>query len=109
MASKILAQSAPAAATSTNMYACRENGRANAESMTVCNRGSTDDRVRVSISLLGATVATKDYLYYDLLVQANDSFAAALGWVIPSTAVVRVYSTTGNSSFTMFGDEAYPA
>jgi len=92
---------------SFNLYEGKANTVAEVSSIMVCNRGVADT-IRVSISLVGAATADKDYIYYDLALAAATTFAAALGIIVPASAIVRAYSTTGNSSFTLFGTEEYP-
>lgn len=104
---RLLAQGVGSAATSFDLYVCKDNTVVEVTSLIVCNRGAVD-AIRVSISLLGAATATKDYLYYDLAMAVNDTFAAALEFMLPAGCIVRAYSTTGNSSFSLFGTEEYP-
>lgn len=104
---QLLAQGTGSVATPFDLYVVDVDRVVQVSSFTVCNRGLAD-MVRLSISLLGAATATKDYLYYDLSVQAGDTFAAALGFILPASCIVRAYSTTGDSSFSLFGIEEYP-
>ena len=46
-----------------------------------------------------------DSLYYDLPLAANDTFAATLGVTLGTTDKVRVYASTANLSFNLFGQE----
>ena len=104
---KLLAQGTGSAATPFDLYEAKANTVAEVKSLIVCNRGLADT-VRISISLLGAATAAKDYVYYDLAIPAADTFAAALEFMLPAGSIVRAYSTTGNSSFSLFGTEDYP-
>lgn len=106
---QVLGQSAPAAATPTIVYDCPAASIAEVSSIIACNRGATTDAIRVSVSINGGVTANKDYIYYDLPLSANDTFAAEIGVALSATDLVRVYSTTGNTSFTLFGSRTYPA
>jgi hypothetical protein len=71
----------------------------------VCNRGATSTTFRVSISLAGGATATKDYLYFDVLIPPNDTFIATIGPTMATTDVMRVYAGNANLSFSLWGSE----
>ena len=104
----ILAQLAPAAATETLLYDCPRQTLADIDSVMSCNRGTTGDTVRVSISKAGVATSNADYLYYDLPIDGNDTHLAAIGLVARAGDIVRVRSTLGTCSFTLLGDVAKP-
>ena len=62
-------------------------------------------RSRVSVSAAGASTANKDYIYYDLTIPAYDTFIATIGISLATTDKVRVYASTANVSFNLFGQE----
>lgn len=101
----VLGQSAPAAVTETDLYAVPRTAQAVVSSLVICNRGAVADTFRVSVSVDAAVTATKDYLYYDLPISANDTFIATVGISLSALDVVRVYSGTGNLSFNLFGTQ----
>jgi len=102
---KILGQVSPAATTETALYTVPASTSAIASSIIVCNRASTQTSFRVSISVNGAATATKDYIYYDLLIGGHDTFIATIGVTLGDTDVVRVYSGSTNLSFSLYGSE----
>lgn len=104
---EVLAQLDAAVATSEVLYDCPRQSMAEIDSVIICNRGAADT-VRVSVSLAGAALANKDYLYYDLPVAAGDSFMAAIGLTLRQGDLVRVYSTTGDTTFQLLGTVTYP-
>jgi hypothetical protein len=53
----------------------------------------------------GAATSNKDYLYYDLLIGGNDTFIATIGVTLATTDVVRVYASSANISFSLYGSE----
>ena len=103
---KVLGQAAPSATTETTLYTVPALTTAVGSSVMVCNRSSsTAATFRVSVSVGGGATANKDYLYYDFLIPPSDSMAATVGVSLGAGDVVRVYSSTANLSFSLFGTE----
>ena len=100
---KVLGQSAPLAATLTALYTA--GAKAVASSLVICNRGPAGINARVSVAVSGAADDSKQYLYYDLPVPANDTFIATIGVTLGVGDVVRVYSDLATASFNLFGVE----
>lgn len=100
---RTLGQSAPNATTETTLFTATY--QTVVSTVVVCNRASTPDTFRVSVSVGGGATATKDYLYYDVAIAANDTFCATLGITLAATDIVRVYAGTANLSFNLFGAE----
>ena len=97
----ILGQVSPTLNTETFLYSGSTSFVAN--TLTVCNRTNTTAQFRVSISQGGAATQTKDYIYYDLYIGGNDTFAATMGITGAATDTIRVYSSTSNLTFNLFG------
>ncbi len=103
---KILGQSKPAATTLTAIDTVPAVVAHVVSSIVVCNQhASIDDHFRVSVAVAGEADALKQYLYYDQLVPAQESFVATIGITLATTDVLRVYTTNGTSSFNLFGTE----
>jgi glucose-6-phosphate dehydrogenase assembly protein OpcA len=102
---KVLGQSNPSATTEVTLYTVPASTSAVASSIIVCNRASTQASFRVSVSVAGAATSNKDYLYYDLLIGGNDTFIATIGVTLATTDVVRVYASSANISFSLYGSE----
>lgn len=100
---KVLGQSYPAIATLTDAYAAPIN--AVVSTFKACNLSAVATKIRVSIAVAGAADTSKQYVYYDLPLAANDTFAATEGWTLGPADVVRVYSANGNVAFNVFGAE----
>lgn len=100
---KVLGQSAPNATTETTLYTAPS--QAVVSTMMICNRSTTPTTFRVSVGVAGAATENKQYLYYDLTIAGNDTFAATIGMTLAATDVVRVYAGTNTLSFTLFGQE----
>lgn len=100
---KILGQASPAATTETGLYVCPFTTIVS--TVTICNRGVDSATFRISVSQAGAITATKDYLYYDLPIAANDTFAATFGITLAKNDAIRVYASSVDLSFNLFGTE----
>jgi hypothetical protein len=100
---KVLGQTAPSVTTETDLYAAPVS--AVASSIIVCNRGTTQATFRVSIAVGGGTTGNKDYIYYDLLIAGNDTFIATIGVTLSAGDIVRVYASSANFSFSLYGSE----
>lgn len=99
----ILSQLAPAAAIETTLFSVPRDGNALIQELVVCNRLASTASFRVSISPRGAATAVAHYIYFDMPVSGNDTFAAELELTLSSFDVIRVYSSSGSLSFTLFG------
>lgn len=102
---KVLGQSKPGAASLTALYTVPGATEATASTLTVCNQSATPTAFRVSVAPAGAADATSQYLYYDVAIAGNDTFAATLGITLATTDVVRCYNTLATLSFSLFGVE----
>lgn len=100
---KVLGQAAPSATTETTLYTAA--AQAVASTILVCNRSASPATFRVSVAVAGAATENKQYIYYDIAVSGNDTFAATIGITLGATDVVRVYGSTATLSFTLFGQE----
>ena len=103
---KVLGQSAPSATTETDLYTVPAATSTVVSSLVICNRGATEATFRVSIAVGGGATANKDYLYYDLPIAPNDTFIFTIGPTLAAADEVKVYASTGNLSFSIFGQES---
>lgn len=102
---KVLGQVAPSATTLTALYTVPGATTATVSTISVCNRGATKEIFRVSISVGGAGDSVEQYIYYDQPLLKNDSIFATIGVTLGAADVVRVYSSSANFSFNLFGVE----
>ena len=103
---KVLGQVAPGATTETTLYTVPALTESAGTSLVVCNRSATAATFRISVSVGGGGTATKDYLFYDYQIDGNGTFRLPnLRWTLATTDIVRVYASTANLSFTLFGLE----
>lgn len=102
---KVLAQSAPAATTSTDMYTVGAGLQIVASTVTICNRGGSSATYRIAVRNGGAGLANQHYIAYDAAVLANDTVALTLGLTLQATDIITIYASNANLSFNIFGCE----
>jgi len=103
---KVLGQSNPLAGTLTNMYTVPALTSTVASTISIANRSATPTVFRCSIAIAGAADANAQYLYYDITIPGNDTFAATLGYTMGAADVFRVYAAAATLSFSLFGIES---
>jgi hypothetical protein len=104
---KCVAQSAPPATTLTLAYALPTGVSYTTITLfTVCNRGMTNTKFRLSLRLQGAAENTKQYLYYNEAIP-NESTIPFDEQTIEMQAgdELWVYAGTSDLSFNFFGNE----
>lgn len=100
---KVLAQSAPSAATATTLLTA--SSQTIISTLNVANTGGTADAIRIAVRPSGATLANQHYIAFGVQVPPGAIFSLQGGITINNTDVVTVYSTTGTSSFSAFGSD----
>jgi hypothetical protein len=102
---KVLGQVDVDATTEATLYTVPSYSTAVISSISVCERNNAAATFRISVSVAGAATATKDYIYYDHTLGANDTIHVCTGITLNETDVVRVYASTTDVSFSIFGVE----
>lgn len=102
---KILGQSAPAATTETALYTVPASTESIISSIVVCNRGATAATYRIYVAANGTAAANNQYLVYDAPLLAKETVALTLGITLDASDVLRVYASTADCSFNVFGSE----
>lgn len=102
---KVLAQSAPAATTATDIYTVPAATDTVISTIIVANRAASSATYRIAIRPDGAALANQHYIAYDITVGASDSTTLTLGLTLNAADVVTVYASTANLSFGLFGSE----
>ena len=102
---QVLSQTNPSAATLTDSYTVPAVTSAIVSSLFVTNRSATATSFRVSVAKAGAADDNVQYLYYDIPIQGNDTFASTTGISLETTDVVRVYATLATLTFNIHGVE----
>jgi hypothetical protein len=100
---KVIAQNAPAATTSTDMYTVPAATQIVISTLVIANRAASTATYRIAIRPAGASLANHHYIAYDVTVGASDSTTLTLGLTLGATDVVTVYASTANLSFSIFG------
>ena len=100
---KVLAQSAPSAATATTLLTA--TSATIVSTLQAANRGGTQDSLRIAVRPAGATLSNLHYITYGVQVPSGGVFSIQGGITLANTDVITVYSTTGTSSFSAFGSE----
>ena len=101
---KVLGQLNPSATSLTALYTVPAATSTTCSTLVVCNQ-STAGSFRVSVAVAGAADNAKQYLYFDTAIPANSSWNFTLGISLATTDVVRVYASSANMSFNLFGVE----
>lgn len=101
----ILAQVNPGAATLTDAYTVPASTRTVVSTLFVANRSAVATSYRVSVAVGGAADDLKQYVYYDVPLDGNDTFGSTTGMSLGPGDVVRVYATLATLSFTLMGAE----
>lgn len=102
---KVLGQLNPSAATLSTLYTVPGSTSTVTSTITVCNRSATPTSFRIAVRPGGAAISNEHYLYYDVVIAGNDTFAATIGMTLAATDVISVYSTLATLSFSLFGQE----
>lgn len=102
---KVLGQLNPSAMHLEDLYTCASEEGCSVSTIFVCNRSSSTDRFRISVANGGEVDDLRQYIYYDIEIPAQDTFASTVGLSLTKTDIIRVYSESGNLSFSAFGIE----
>jgi hypothetical protein len=102
---KVLAQTNPGAATLTPSLTVGAATSVIVSSIFVANRSSSATSFRISVAPAGAGDSDEQYIYYDIPIQGNDTFASTTGISLETTDVIRVYAAAATLSFNIHGVE----
>lgn len=100
---KTLGQSYPSAATATTLYTATSGTIVS--TLNVCNIGGAADYIRVAVRPAGATLASQHYTVYGLQLPPASFLPITIGITLANTDVLTIYSTTGTTAFSAFGQE----
>lgn len=102
---KVLAQAAAPAAIEIDLYRVPLLTQTVVSTLACCNRGGATATFRFSVAVGGAIASDKDYIYYDVAIAGNETFASTIGLTLNANDVIRVYASNANLSFSAFGSE----
>jgi hypothetical protein len=102
---KVLGQSAPLTANSSNLYTVPALTEAVISTITVANRGTENTSYRISVRPNGATLDNTHYVAYDVAIDRNSTQALTFGLTLDAGDVITVYANSSNITFSAFGTE----
>lgn len=102
---KVLGQVNPLASTSSPIYTTPALTEAVISSLFVCNTDASPAHFRINIAVGSAPDAINQYIYYDIAIAGNETFAATVGLTMAQNDEIRCYSDTPNLVFSVFGTE----
>ena len=101
---KVLGQQNPATTTDTALYTVPAATQAVISTIAICNTGAAITfRVRVVPS--GASSATRQYLFYDMPIGANQTVTLTAGLTLAAGDALWVYAGSATLAFQAFGQE----
>ena len=95
------AQLEPAANTLSTLYTVPSSTQAVISNIHACNLGSTSASIRVAVRPDGASIADQNYLFYGLIITANDTIEFGHGITMDAADVLSVWSSSGSVSFNL--------
>ncbi len=101
----VLGQVAPSATTVTTLYTVPNLAQTTVSSLVICNRSGSARTFRVSVHVAGASADNKQYLFYDQSLASNTTQTVVIGMCLNQTDVVKVYASSADLSFNLFGVE----
>lgn len=103
---KILGQALPTNTSVTDLYTVPSATSATVSSVVVCNLSTSTRLFRISVAVAGAADASKQYLYWDVAIEPNDTFIATIGATLAATDKVRCRTNSASDlAFNCFGIE----
>ncbi len=105
MSYKVLAQSAPAATTATNVYTVPPTTETVISTIVIANRAAAAGTFRLSVRPNGASQTNAMYCAYDVPIAANDSTTLTLGITMDAADVLTAYCSSADMSINVFGTE----
>lgn len=92
--------------TNTSLYTVPASTEAVVSSILVCNRGTSSATFRVAhVDGAIGVVANEDYIFYDVSIPANDTFAATIGSTMTAADTLLVRSDSADVNFIAWGSE----
>lgn len=101
----MLWQNSPANTNLTDVYTTPSGNGVVVSTITVANRNATPSTFRLSIAIAGAADTNSQYLYYDQVIDSNETFACTFGITLAPTDVVRFKQAATGLTCQGFGVE----
>jgi hypothetical protein len=95
------AQLEPAAQTLSTLYTVPADTQAVISNIHACNLGANTASIRVAVRPDGASIADQHYLFFGLMITANDTIEFGHGITMDATDAMSVWSSTGSVAFNL--------
>lgn len=102
------AQLEPAAQTLSTLYTVPSATQAVISNIHACNLGGTSASIRVAVRPDGTSIADQHYLFFGLMITANDTVEFGHGITMDAADVLSVWSSSGSVSFNLSYAEVTP-
>lgn len=103
---RVLGQLKPPATILKNLYVVPFDKSASIAQIVVANQAALDATFRISVSPLAIADNLAQYLFYDTKICANETLSLSVNSMLAGTDIIRVYSSSGNLSFTVLGTDS---
>lgn len=103
---KVLGQLAPGPSTVSAVYTVPSGKSAVVSTLVAAETGGAPSFVQVFVGVNGASAITASALLYGVPLEANAHLGVTEGWTLGPGDVLYAGSTTGNVTFTLFGEES---
>lgn len=107
---RILGQKNPGSSVLTNVYTVPGSTQAVVSSIVLTNTSGTAGggvAARLAVNAAGVTVATSNYLAYDVNIPGCDSVTMTLGITMNAGSQLSVYANSTSLAVSVFGTEIF--
>ena len=107
---RILGQKNPGSSVLTNVYTVPDSTQAVVSSIVLTNTSGTAGggvAARLAVNAAGVTVASSNYLAYDVNIPGCDSVTMTLGITMNAGSQLSVYANSTSLAVSVFGTEIY--
>jgi hypothetical protein len=103
---KVLAQAAPSATTESTLYTVPSGYSAVVSTIAVANQAGSSGTYRIAVRpAADASTTQKHWIVYGATVAASDSIMLTLGLTLAAGDLIRVFASSADMSFSVFGSE----
>ena len=102
-APQILGQVNPTASTNTDLYTVPGATAAVCGSLLACNQTAAQIKIRIAIVKSGDVLGVKSYLFFNLPVEAEDTFEFNIGLSLAAGDKIVVWANSPDVSFNVTG------
>lgn len=103
---KVLGQAFPTTTAETTLYTTPALTQTIAATLMITNQTSAPQSFSVAVKPGGGAVASKNYIYFNVVVNGNDTLDLTTALTLATTDVISVFCTAGSTlSFNLFGTE----